>query len=65
MGDKPLHVHLVPGGSAETLREEPAELQDAGLQLLGTDHGHTATTGCRDAASQLRQSPGTACQQTE
>lgn len=65
MVDKPLHVHLVPGGSAETLREEPAELQDAGLQLLGADRGHTATTGRRDAASQLRRSPGAACRQTK
>lgn len=62
MGDKPLHVHLVLGGSAETLREEPAELQDAGLQLLGADRGHTATARRRGAASLLRQSPGTACQ---
>lgn len=65
MGDKPLHVHLVPGGSAETLREEPAELQDAGLQLLGADRGHNVTAGRQDASSQLRQSPGTACQQRE
>lgn len=42
--------------AAQTLREELAELKDAGLQLVGTDHRGAAGLG---AAVWRRPSPGT------
>ncbi len=49
-------------GSAEALREELAELEDAGLQLVSADRRRAA--GERDVG-QLRPSPRTTSQQTE
>lgn len=59
---KPFHARLVAEGSAEALREELAELEDARLQLVSAD-GRRAARG-RDVR-QLRPSPRTTSQQTE
>lgn len=59
---KPFHACLVAEGSAEALREELAELQDAGLQLVSADGRRAA--GER-GVGQLRPPPRTTSQQTE
>lgn len=52
---EPSRVRRVDQTSAETLREEPAELQDAGLQPVS----HHRCQGNGGASSGLRYSPGT------
>lgn len=49
-------------GSAEALREELAELEDARLQLVSADGRRAARDG---DVRQLRPSPRTTSQQTE
>lgn len=59
---RPFHARLVAEGSAQALGEELAQLEDAGLQLVGAD----GRGGAGDRlGAQLRPPPGTASQHTE
>lgn len=51
--------------SAQTLGEELAELQDAGLQLVSGDGGRGPAGGRGVHAAQRRPSPGTTSQHRE
>lgn len=61
----PFHACLVVEGSAQALREELAELEDAGLQLVSADRGRRGRAAVDGLAEQLRPPPRTTSQQTE